>query len=247
MFPKGTIYTSKSKRRHAEVRVSATILEKVIYSILRGTGAGIIAFFVLWIMFTIYPIAESEIEYLINNKTSANDASKTLETRDKSYTIEAETTQQVQQEALSLGINSYFSIYIPKIQAKSQIIANVDTAEENDYLQALKNGVAHAKGTYFPGQGKNIYLFAHSTDTDINVARYNAIFYLLRKLEKGDEIIIFFSDKKYIYYVDDKTITNPTDISWLNNNSQEETLILQTCYPPGTSLKRLIVTAKPLL
>ena len=72
-----------------------------------------------------------------------------------------------------------FSIIIPKIGARAKIVANVDAGREGEYLSALKEGVAHAKGSVFPGMKGNIYLFAHSTDSPLNITRYNAIFYLL--------------------------------------------------------------------
>jgi sortase A len=139
-----------------------------------------------------------------------------------------------------------FSLIIPKIHAKSKIIANVDAASESAYLEALKNGVAHAKGTVLPGNPGNIYLFAHSTDSPLNILRYNAVFYLLRELEINDEVYIYYQGIKHRYLVTDKKIIEPTDISYLSPYSpdQRETVILQTCWPPGTTFKRLLIFAK---
>ena len=138
-----------------------------------------------------------------------------------------------------------FSIIIPKIHAKAKIISNVDASDSLAYMEALKTGVAHAKGTELPGSSGNIYLFAHSTDNPINIIRYNAVFYLLKELEKGDEIEIFFGGVKHRYLVTDQKIIDPTDIEYLTptNSENKEQLILQTCWPPGTSLKRLLVFA----
>ncbi len=135
---------------------------------------------------------------------------------------------------------------MPKINAKSSVIANVDAAVEDEYFEALKSGIAHAKGTNFPGQGKNIFLFSHSTDSPLNIAQYNADFYLLRKLNSGDKIVVYFSDEKYVYEVDYKVVTGPADVSWFDNDLGGERLVLQTCDPPGTTWKRLIVIAKPV-
>ena len=126
------------------------------------------------------------------------------------------------------------------------MIPNVDAGNPTDYLKALTQGVAHAKGTYFPGQGKTIFLFSHSTDSPINIARYNAVFYLLRKLTPGDTIIIYFLGQEHDYVVTDKFVTAANDTSWLQDNGQGERLILQTCDPPGTSWNRLLVVAKPV-
>lgn len=140
-----------------------------------------------------------------------------------------------------------FSIIIPKIGASAKIIPNVDSNNPDIFLPALTKGVAHAKGTVFPGLSGNIYLFAHSTDNWWNVGRYNAVFYLLKDLTAGDEIIVFFEGRRYNYVVDRTVIADPSEVSYLvdSQKSGEEQLILQTCWPPGTTWKRLFVIAQP--
>ena len=141
-----------------------------------------------------------------------------------------------------------FGVVIPKIGANANVIANVDPGNYDQYMEALKNGVAHAAGTGLPGvdsPNKNIYLFAHSTDFPWNVGRYNAIFYLVKELEPGDEIDIFYNGTRHVYLVEEKKVVGPKDLHYLTEPSQEEQLILQTCWPPGTTLERLLVIAKP--
>ena len=143
--------------------------------------------------------------------------------------------------------NTTFSIVIPKIDAKAAILANVDTSVEKDYMEALKKGVAHAKGTCFPGMDCWMYLFAHSTNSPLSVSKYNAVFYLLRKLEKGDQIVIYFYGKKILYEVTGKEIVAPSDTRYITKKGGEELLVLQTCDPPGITINRLLVFAKPRL
>ncbi len=137
-----------------------------------------------------------------------------------------------------------FSIIIPKISAKAKVFPDVSPADQNEYLPILKQGVAHAKGTAFPGQRGNVYLFAHSTDISANIARYNAVFYNLEKLEEGDQIIIYFADRIHLYRVTEKKIVPASDVSVLEPQNNEEILILQTCWPPGTTIDRLLIFAK---
>ncbi len=136
-----------------------------------------------------------------------------------------------------------FSIVIPKIAAKAKVIPNVDATDEKAYLKALKKGVAHAAGTRFPGEGGHIYLFAHSTDYVWNVGTYNAVFYLLYKLEPGDEVYIFYKGKRYVYKVIGKKIVEPEQVEYLTRKTNKEFLTLQACWPPGTTLKRILVFA----
>jgi len=137
-----------------------------------------------------------------------------------------------------------FSIVIPKIGANARIIANVDAGNEKRYLETLKKGVAQAAGTAFPGEGGHIFLFAHSTDYFWNVGSYNAVFYLLNKLEGGDEVDLFYQGQRVVYKVIDKKIVDPSQVEFLTRKTNREFLTLQTCWPPGTTLKRLLVFAR---
>lgn len=142
-------------------------------------------------------------------------------------------------------VSSQFGIIIPKIGANAPIFPNVDAGKSEIYLPVLQNGVAHAAGTVFPGVSGNIFLFAHSTDNFWNVGRYNAIFYLLKELEYGDEINIFYNGRRYIYRVTEKFVVDPSQVQFLTNVLPYEQLTLQTCWPPGTTWKRLLVLARP--
>ena len=142
--------------------------------------------------------------------------------------------------------DSDFSILIAKIGASAKVFPNVDPTSENEFLPILQKGIAHAKGSVFPGMFGNVYLFAHSADNWWNVGRYNAVFYLLQHLELGDEIVVFFGGKRYDYVVSQKIISDPSDISLLTQaQGGEERLVLQTCWPPGTTWKRLYIIATP--
>lgn len=140
-------------------------------------------------------------------------------------------------------VDPEYSIVIPKIGANAKIIPNVDAADEGKYLGALRQGVAHTLGTAFPGEGGHIYLFAHSTDYIWNVGSYNAIFYLLYKLDKGDDINVYYKKQRYVYRVIDKRVIDPSQVEFLTRKTNNEFLTLQTCWPPGTTLQRLLVFA----
>lgn len=137
-----------------------------------------------------------------------------------------------------------FSIVVPVIGANARIKKNVDPGNEEVYLRALQKGVAHAAGTAFPGEGGHIFLFAHSTDYVWNIGSYNAVFYLLYKIRNGDEVNVFYKGQRYVYTVFDKKIVDPSEVEYLTRKTDSESLTLQTCWPPGTALQRLLVFAK---
>lgn len=143
------------------------------------------------------------------------------------------------------AIDTTSSIYIPKIKAYAPVIYNVDPFDEGIYKKALTQGVAHAKGSAVPGQNGNVYLFAHSSGLPWEITRFNTIFLRLNELQKDDEIDIYREGVKHTYKVLDKKEVWPSEVSYLVNKSEnEKTLILQTCSPVGTDLKRLLVFAK---
>lgn len=150
-------------------------------------------------------------------------------------------------EQVLIPKDTEFSILIPKIGASAKVFVNIDPAKEDEFLPILQKGIAHAKGTSFPGLNSNIYLFAHSADNFWNAGRYNAVFYLLKNLGVGDQIVVFFQDRRYNYSVAETKIIDPSDTSYLvkQQEPKEESLVLQTCWPPGTTWKRFIVIAKP--
>ncbi len=143
--------------------------------------------------------------------------------------------------------DTQFSIIIPKLGATAKIWPNVDPLKEDDFLPKLQSGVAHAKGSVFPGMEGNVYLFAHSTDNFWDVGRYNAVFYLLKDMQPGDAISVYFENTRYNYKVDHTVIKDPSDVDLLIHSQVpgKEQLILQTCWPPGTTWKRLFVIATP--
>jgi len=248
MRAKGTIYQVGQSGTHGDIFLFIPILVRIIIRLFRGFGAGLIAFAVLTFSFSLGPVVSQEFNYLVKERLSFLNL-RNSNFLENSIFEEAEASEEikVQKEAQSFGVNSYFSVVIPKIGAKANIIANVEVNDPSEYLEALKRGVAHSKGTFFPGQSGRIFLFSHSTDSPLNFARYNAVFYLLRKLEKKDEIWIFFANKKYEYEVVDKVIAEADDTSWLEPKFDEEELVLMTCDPPGTNWRRLLVIAKPKL
>ncbi|MFA6081421.1 MAG: sortase [Patescibacteria group bacterium] len=140
-------------------------------------------------------------------------------------------------------VDPNFSIIIPKIGANAIVQPNIDAANEKIYLDALNKGVAQALGTAFPGEGGHIFLFAHSTDYFWNVGSYNAIFYLLYKLQKNDEVNLFYKGQRFVYRVIGSEVVDPSQVQYLTRKTNREFLTLQTCWPPGTTLKRLLIFA----
>lgn len=140
-------------------------------------------------------------------------------------------------------IDTNFGIVIPKIGVNATVIPNVDPLNPQDYEEALKHGVAHASTSYFPDEDGLVYLFSHSTNYEWFIKDLNAIFYLLKNLEAGDLIVLAYKNQLYTYQLSEKRIVNPSDISYVQPIAGDRRLILQTCYPPGSTTQRLLLIA----
>lgn len=136
-----------------------------------------------------------------------------------------------------------FFIQIPKINIKNGLIMT------NSFEMNPDEFIGHYAGTSLPGERGNMFLYGHSVMPFLfSEKNYKTIFSNLHKLEEGDEIIIRFNSKRYIYKVLEKNILKPEEVNPLNSGPEayqdSSTLSLMTCTPPGTTLKRLIVNAK---
>ena len=143
-------------------------------------------------------------------------------------------------------VDPEFSVVIPKIGVNTKVIPNVSVEDKKEYQAALKKGAAHAIGSYLPSERGTVLIFGHSTDYIWNVARFNAVFYLLKELAVGDRVSIFYQGSRYEYEVSDRKTVGPNEVEDINKDLSQDRLILQTCWPPGTTWKRLLVIAKPV-
>ncbi len=144
-----------------------------------------------------------------------------------------------------LRASTAFSIEIPSQKVFAKVLPEVDPFNEASYLEKLKEGVAHAKGTSMPGEKGTIYMFAHSSDVPWRITRYNTAFFKLEFVKEGDEIIVRNKGIEYKYRVYGKRTVWPNEVNYLKED-QGDILILQTCTPIGTALQRLLVFAKPI-
>ena len=145
-----------------------------------------------------------------------------------------------------IPVDKEFGLVIPKLDINVKVFPNVDANNPQEYLPLLAKGVAQAKGSQLPGQEGNVFIFAHSSDTPLNATRYNAVFYLLNKMENDDEVFIYYQENKYLYKVREKKILSPAKMGDYLKTLKGKTLTLQTCYPPGTTLKRLLIVTQEI-
>ena len=134
------------------------------------------------------------------------------------------------------------NIPIVKVSSDSLIKRDWD-ALEKEMQKALQDGVVHYPGTSLPGQTGNVVITGHSSYFPWDPGQFKDVFALLHDVVKGDRIVVYYNQDKYLYEVNDIKVVMPDNIEVLTQ-TPDDRITLITCTPVGTNLKRLIVTAK---
>jgi sortase A len=106
---------------------------------------------------------------------------------------------------------------------------------QGDGWEQLKKGIAQRLGTPDPGETGNMVVSAHN---DI----FGEIFRDLDKLQSGDTIVVFTSQRTYTYVVKQTQIVEPTQVEVMAP-TQEPVVTLISCYPYMVDTQRIVVTA----
>lgn len=137
-------------------------------------------------------------------------------------------------------------IQIAKIGVDAPVILANDGSEE-ELQKDLEKGVVHYPKTAMPGQRGNVYIAGHSSNYSWSTGSYNYIFQGLNGLNVGDKITFKVKQKNgktltYEYEVSDKLEVGADDPR-IFDNTQSQMLTLTTCWPVGTSDRRLMIKA----
>ena len=213
------------------------------FIILRTLANALVLGSLTFLSISLYPLLKNEFVYYYR------------QFRGIEYTLEKPASSPLtenppladQPEPLTLVPTSTdFWIVIEKIGVSAPIVPDVDTTSNEAYMEAMRHGVAHAKDTAKPDEVGNIYLFAHATLNFWEYGEYATVFTTLHQLDPGDKIVVFYKGKRYDYRVDEKEVVPGFDTTPLTRSSSRRLLTLQTCDPPGTTWRRLIIIAELL-
>jgi sortase A len=140
------------------------------------------------------------------------------------------------QKKVVAPVTSY-TISIPKFKIKDAlvIIAGDD----------LNKSLIHYGGTGLPGEYGTTVIFGHSTLPQFfSPTNYKSIFSLLPTMDIGDEFFVTYDGITYRYVVEEMVVTDPNDLSPLEQKFDDSYVTLITCVPPGTYWQRLNVRAR---
>lgn len=172
--------------------------------------------------------------------------------RGTSYSIKNLTDKTLQETAkLNIEITPYENrIIIPKIGKNIPLVEVTESLignekELNDiFMKDLENGVVRYPSSVKPGEDGNTFIFWHSSNFPWIKWNYNEVFALMDKLSYGDEIIVYYEQKKYVYVIREKHVIDPKNVGVIKKSDLKPRLTLMTCWPIGTTLNRLIVAAE---
>ncbi|MBI1982404.1 MAG: hypothetical protein HYS68_02380, partial [Candidatus Levybacteria bacterium] len=151
--------------------------KNILRFIFRHLGNLLILFSILGLLATFGPVLYFEIQYRLIQARGIQYAVSQAKTSPLGEILRKQsnfgTILLGPKEQILIPKDTEFSILIPKIGASARVFPNVDSSSQDEFLPILQKGIAHAKGTVFPGMKGNIYLFAHSADNFWNIGRYN--------------------------------------------------------------------------
>ena len=137
-------------------------------------------------------------------------------------------------------IPDFFYITIPRLGIEeARVETNAETLNPVDAL-------GHYPGTELPGEVGNTFIFGHSVlPWFFNPKNYKTIFSTLGKMEPGDEIFVKYNNRELKYVVERIVEKPPSEVEPLAELKprylNDSTIVLMTCSPPGTKLRRLMV------
>ena len=136
------------------------------------------------------------------------------------------------------------SIEIPKINIFAPLVFT-ESLDEKEIKKSLDLGVVHFFDSVFPGQkGQTIFL-GHSAPPGWPKIKYDWVFSDLNDLVEGDEIIVYFNQKKFSYSTTEKLfLEKGEELPDQSLTNSKNVLILVSCWPPGQNIKRIAIVAE---
>jgi sortase A len=134
---------------------------------------------------------------------------------------------------------------ILEIPSQKITVPIIWTSDTKFFESDLKNGVVHYPGTPFPGEIGTSYISGHSSNYAWVKGNYNKVFDHLDQLQVGTSFTITVTvaggkQAKLHYVVTKQQEFKPNDPAQFVNTAKSQ-VALSTCWPIGTTARRLVV------
>lgn len=201
------------------------------------TSSSLVLAGLLGLGYQLLPYALARYEYYTVRQTISSLPDNYLPTVDSSNS----TTKTP--ESTTLLTEGQPILTIAKLNIQVPVIPEVDASRQYNYNTALKNGVAHMKGTAaLDSTTGNSFIFGHSSRFIRSGGPYDTVFANLDKLKEGDELWLTNNGQAEKYQVVRSQSVSANDSSVTESKSHRQ-ITLMSCWPIGTTFKRWIVQA----
>jgi sortase A len=157
----------------------------------------------------------------------------------KAEKVQQKEEQKIKEQKTEEFYEKEDSIEIPKIKISAPLIV---VGKEEEVKKALDRGVVLWPGSALPGEKGQVIILGHSAPQNWPKIKYDWVFSNLNLLEKDDEILIYFRNKKYVYSVENKIFLNRGQ-QLPKTDPEKSVLFLISCWPPGKDFRRIAIEA----
>jgi sortase A len=157
----------------------------------------------------------------------------------KTEKVQEKKKQEIKEQKTEEIYEKEDSIEIPKIKISAPLII---VGKEEEVKKALDRGVVLWPNSALPGEKGQTIILGHSAPPNWPKIKYDWVFSNLNSLEKGDEILIYFRKRKYVYRVEDKIFLNRGQ-ELPKTDPEKSVLFLISCWPPGKDFRRIAIEA----
>lgn len=143
-------------------------------------------------------------------------------------------------------VSSENKLIIPKLNVDVPLNFGVSV---DGVMAAMNHGVVHYRingASAYPGEIGNFVVMGHSAGDIYSSNQYKFIFSGLERLEEGDIMYVHYNSVRYTYRMVGREVIWPTEVSKLVIETNKPMMTLVTCWPLGTSQKRLLISAEQI-
>ena len=146
---------------------------------------------------------------------------------------------------LPLSKSAFYLLNIPSLQVKAPVVLE-ESLNPDVIFNRLEDGAVHYADSVLPGELGTAIILGHSSAYPWYKGKYGSVFALLGHLKKGDEIVINNGQETLKFKVTESLVFNPfaknSDVQALEQ-TDTASIVLVSCWPVGTSYRRIAVRA----
>jgi len=191
--------------------------------------------FILLFLVNFLIINWNDVSWLFNYRMISGTAAKFIEILEN----KRDFTQELKNKNYLAKENS---LEIPKIGIKAPLIIAED--KNKDLNEGLNRGVVIFPDSALPGETGQTIILGHSAPSNWPEINYDTVFSRINELQEKDEIVIYFNNQKYVYYVDEKIFLEKGEELSDDLKNTADTLLLISCWPPGKNIQRILIKSK---